>query len=110
MTWDAEANELFPQTVTLTAPGTMNNYGRQAAGSSPSTRRALVEYKMRRTRNVQGQEAMSSVAVYLSGSGGVSGITPEWTILLPDDSTRPILSVNRFPDETGNILEVVYLQ
>ncbi len=110
MSWDAEADELFPQSVTIAAPGSLNAYGRHAAGSSPAARACLIEYKMRQVRNVAGEESMSSIAVYLSGSGGVTNITPEWTLTLPDGTSRPILSVSRFPDETGDLIEVAYLQ
>ena len=111
MSWDAEAGSLFPHTITIEAPGALNNYGRttDAVGSGTS-KAAYVEYKMRQVRNGQGEQTMSSIAVYISGSGGTSGITPLWTLTLPDGTTRPILSVNRFADEDGDLIEVAYLQ
>lgn len=110
MSWDANVNDLFPHTVTLGAPGALNNYGRKAAPSTTSTRSALVEYKVRAVRKIDGAEVTSTIAVYLSGSGGTSGITTEWTLTLPDGTSRPILAVNRFADERGDLFEVVYLQ
>jgi hypothetical protein len=110
MPWDVEANDLFPHTVTITPPGAKNAYGREVAGVGGATRRALVEYTMRMVRDMKGDETLSSITVYLSGAGGVSGITPDWTLVLPDTSSRPILSVSRYPDETGDLIEVVHLQ
>jgi hypothetical protein len=109
MAWDAEMEDLLPHTVTLTAPGNRNAYGRLIPGASPSTRAALVEYKMRLVRTLDGTETSSSITVYLSGSGGVSGITPEWTLTLPDSTSRPILSVDRYADDDGDLYEVVHL-
>lgn len=110
MAWDVEANSLFPHTVTINPPGALNNYGRQADGSSPDTVPAYVEYKMRQVRNVKGELSASSITVYLSGEEGVKSITPEWKVILPDGSSRPIVSVSRYADEGGDMFEVVYLQ
>lgn len=110
MTWDPEADILFPHTVTLTAPGAVNSYGRKTAGTGPIERAALVEHKVRAIRKIDGTETASGVTVYLSGSGGVTGVTTDWTVVLPDDTSRPIVSVDRFADETGDLLEVIHLQ
>ncbi len=113
MAWDSEANDLFPHTVTLTAPGAVNGYGRKAVGGTPVTCSALVEYKMRMVRSGKGEETSSSIAVYLSGEDGVLNITTEWSLQLPGETeaqSRPILSVARYADEGGDLLEVAYLQ
>lgn len=110
MAWDPEANDLFPQQVTLTAPGALNDWGRKAAGASPTTVNALVEYKMRQVRNIKGDLAASSITVYLSGEDGLTNVATDWTITLPDGTSRPIMAVDRYPDEDGTMLEVVRLQ
>lgn len=109
MAWDSEADELFPHTVTLAAPTGLNAAGRHGWGTATS-RRALVEHKVREIRKVDGSSTSSSIAVYLNGSAGVTGVTPEWKLTLPDGTSRPILSVSRYADETGDLVEVVYLQ
>lgn len=113
MAWDPQANSLFPHTVTLTAPGALNQWGRKAPGAGPVEVKALVEYKMRQVRTVKGDLSASSIAVYLSGQGGVRDITPEWSLQLPGQAlaeARPIVSVARYADEQGDLLEVVFLQ
>lgn len=110
MAWDPEANSLFPHEVTLTAPGALNDWGRKVAGASPTTVNALVEYKMRQVRNVKGDLAASSITVYLSGANGLTGVATDWSITLPDGTSRPILSVARYPDEDGDMVEVLNLQ
>lgn len=110
MAWDPEANELFPHTVTLTAPGAVNQYGRHVDGASPDTVAAHVEYTMRQVRNIQGELTASSITVNISGVEGIKGVTPEWKVTLPDGTSRPIVSVSRHADENGDLWEVVHLQ
>jgi hypothetical protein len=110
MAWDPELNSLFPHTVTLTEPGTLNSYGRKAAGATSHSVSAHVEYKTRLVRKIDGTETMSSVSVYLSGADGVLNVTPEWAITLPDTTSRPIASIDRYADEDGDMVEVLHLQ
>jgi hypothetical protein len=109
MSWDSEADELYPHTVTLAPPGTMGGYGRATVGTAVS-RSALVEHKLREVRTKDGAVTTSTIAVYLNGSAGVLSVTPEWKLTLPDATSRPILSVARYADEDGDLHEIVYLQ
>lgn len=111
MTWDPSADELYPHYVTLVAPGAMNAYGRNAEGSPTLERSAHVEFKMRMVRDVAGEKTMSSVTVYINGQNGTCpNLTTEWKVTLPDGTSRPILSVDRYADEDGDLHEVIHLQ
>lgn len=106
--WEDDADELFPNRVTLSAPGTMNSYGRRSDGADTTDVACLIEHKMRQVRNVQGELTSSSTAIYFR-CDTIRDLTPDWQIVSPIDVARPIVSVARYSDEDGEFIEVAYL-
>lgn len=98
---------LLTQVVTVEVASTgLDGYGRPAYGD-PRTVPARVVGRTRLVRTVAGDERVSTVTVYL---GEVTGITPRDRLTLPAPfapSQPPILAVQRVPDVTGALHEVV---
>lgn len=83
----------------------LDQYGDAVYGSAVTVRCRVVE-KQRMTRNVSGQEMVSTTTIYVLGT---PGIDMEDRITLPDGTQPPILNVRMFPDENGPHHEEVYL-
>lgn len=117
MAWDDDLYELFPNTVQIISPGaTRNAHGRRVVGPPEETVQCLIEYKIRQVRNVKGENTSSSAAIYFPQGAVSFPDLPEladYVFVLPDDSRRPTVAVDRFYDEEGGTdnayLHVVYL-
>ena len=108
MTVDPELLELMPDTVTIQrATGDATEFGRPTFGET-LTLRCLIEGKLRRVLNMQGQEVISNVTVYLAES---PGIKPSDKLTLPA-RYRPrnptIKNVAYYSDQFGPYCEVIY--
>ena len=88
--------DMLNQTVTYKALSSRDSYGAPTYGAATSYD-ARVVYKSKFLRKSDGADVMATGAVWLQGAPAVS---PEGLLTLPDGTTPPILSVERFPDET----------
>lgn len=95
---------LMPHTVTIQPLTGRDEYSRPTYGPGIQYR-ARVVGKQKLVRAADGSERVSATTIYVVG---VSGISPEDRITLPDGSQPPILAVSRMPDERGDHHEVVY--
>jgi hypothetical protein len=101
---DPELRDMFPHEVAVTAGRGLDGiYGHQTGGTT-KTYRAQVVWQNKLVRNAQGEQVVSACQVILYG---VSGVTVEDAITLPDGTSPAIISVERFPDDSGDYVERV---
>lgn len=101
----AEWLNMCPHTITVEPFASVDLYGNYSYGA-PVTYRARVQGKMMMIANMQGEEVVSRVQVYL-----MEPVGPKDRVTLPAtfQPTQPsILSVQRVSDENGSHHTVVY--
>ena len=84
----------------------MDQYGQDAYGA-PLSYRARVQGKIRKITTVQGEEAVSTITVYVAGMG----IVPQDRLTLPSPfvpAQPKILDVGIVSDENGSHHTVLY--
>lgn len=97
--------DLMPDDVVWTPLSGRDDYGKPTFGSPVEFAARLVrEHKL--VRNAAGETVVSTAHVWI---GGVPEIGPEDRVTLADGTHPPIVSVERFPDETGPSHTKVYL-
>ncbi len=96
---DAQFKKLMPDTVTVVATGTRNNYGELSYGSATEYT-ARVEKKQRMIRTDDGDSLKSETAVFIYGDASLA-LDSELT--LPDGTARVIYAIDTVTDETGNV-------
>jgi hypothetical protein len=99
---EQELLALLKQTVSI-AGTTTNKYDEQVPGT-PTSYPARVEYNNVLVKDSQGKEVVSKAQVILDGTVSVGSLDE---ITLPDGTKPIILSIEKNPDETGNIHHVV---
>lgn len=103
MTLDPALVKDMRDEVTLIAPGTRDVYG-ESTGGAQTTAQCRVSYRTNVMRDVSGRASPERGTVTLREPAGV---TTGWEVVLPDGSTPRIIQVDRIPDETGWVLEVI---
>lgn len=94
---DAALKELLKQTVTFEPYTGRNSYGKETYGAAvPQPARVTEELVM--VRQPDGSEKLAKTLVRLDGNAVVDSRD---RITLPDGTHPAILSVARFPDESG---------
>lgn len=97
--------DLAVQTVSVKHPtGTESLYGKRALGVA-TVYKARVVSTEKQLRMTNGDEVVARTVAEVFGAEGLS---TECEITLPDGSKPPVLSVESFPDETGDHYERVY--
>ena len=91
-------SDLMNQTVSHAEFAGRSEYGKPTYGS-PVDYSARVVYKQKLVRRPDGSEVVSQGEVWLQSNVSV---TSEDEITLPDNTTPPILAVERFSDETSS--------
>jgi len=91
--------EWFSSTVTIEPYTGQNLYGEPDYGDAVEYP-ALIRYRTRKVLDREGREVVSSAQVYLNGD---VGIDVRDRITLPDGTSPVIISIEKYPDETGNI-------
>jgi hypothetical protein len=97
--------DMCPHTVTVEPFVSLDPYLKYTYGP-PVTYRARVQGKNQMITTVQGEDVVSSVQVYLSGT-----VTPQDRITLPSPfspSQPSILAIGQVSDESGSHHQVVY--
>lgn len=102
---DEDLRGLMKDTVTLAAPSTKNNYGEVtfAAGTNYTAR------VVKKTEWIRDRTGEMKQAIGVVWTDRVTGATPEYKITLPDNTTPPILHVDKYPDDSGDYFEKIYL-
>jgi len=96
--------DLMPHLVDHAEYAGRADYGAVSYGS-PVSYTARVTYKNQRVRIADGSEVVARGTVWIAGT---PSIDPEDQITLPDDSTPPILSVEKYADEDGDLFVKVF--
>lgn len=96
-------SDLMTQTMEWEPRTGLDEYSRPTYGSATTVRCRVVN-RPRMTRDVNGQEVVSSTTVYCDGNPGIG---PEDRITLPSGDQPLILRVNSYPDETGQVYQEV---
>lgn len=98
--------DLFTQTVIWRALTGRDDFGKPTYGAGTSLSARVVR-KNKLIRDTNGDEVVSSAQAHINGN---SDIAPDDQVELPDGDTPHILSVERFPDETGYIYTRVFFR
>ena len=102
MTWDPALDELLTETVYFSTASAQTRYGVKTFSTAQTSARARIVVRQSEVRTAQGQTVMSAATVWVKSTGAISA---EDRITLPagilPTSQPPILSVERYPDETG---------
>ena len=100
MSLDAAFLEYMTQEITVAKFASENAHGDRSFSTSTTTHKARIQFKQHLTVNSQGQEVVARGLAFLgaSSSGVMPGLTPTDQVTLPDGTTPPILSVDRFAD------------
>lgn len=101
-----EWHDMMPDTVSVEPFSGVDQYGAYSYGTAVSYR-ARAQGRMRMITDVNGEQRMSQVTVYISGTG----IGPQDRLTLPArfSPTQPsILSVQPVSDEHGTHHTVIY--
>ena len=99
MTWEADFDDLMKSTVTVQHFTGYDNYGASAFGAAVSYKARIV-YEPKRVLAQNGQEAISSVQVWISGSTSPS-MNVKDQITLPNGTQPVILRLDQVYDESG---------
>ena len=97
-------SDMFPDTITVKQLSSRDEYGKPTYGSGTDYSGRVV-YKNSMVRSREGEEVLAKGHVWLKGT---PTIDPEDQLLLPDSTTPPILSTEKYPDEDGDHHVKVY--
>lgn len=89
--------DMMPDTITHEPLTGRDDYGKPTHGASVEYP-ARVVYKAKWLEAKDGSQVLAKAIVWI---GGIPTISPEDKIVLPDSTTPPILSIERYPDEDG---------
>jgi hypothetical protein len=90
--------ELFSQSASLSAPSTVDKYGKRTFSASPVVVPAHLVAEVILTRSPDGREVVETGRVYLYGA---QTVTTDYKIALSDGSTPVILGVDSPHDNIG---------
>jgi len=96
-------SDLMTQEVTWEPRTGLDEYSRPTYGAATAVRCRVVG-RPRMTRDVDGQEVVSTTTIYCDGNPGIS---PVDRVTLPDGSQPVILRVESYPDENGQVYQQV---
>jgi hypothetical protein len=102
-----EFEDLLADTITLEPPTGTDEYEKPTYGAAVTVK-AHLSGKLRKVRDLQGEERVSTLSATVNGTPGA---TPAWRITLPvgwDPPQPQILAVLKAADENGAHHEVVY--
>lgn len=99
MTWETDFDDLMKSTVTVKHFTGYDNYGASAFGTAASYNARIV-YEPKRILAQNGQEAVSSVQVWISGSVPPA-MNVKDQITLPDGTKPVIMRLDQVYDESG---------
>lgn len=106
MSFINDLRDLLPDTATWAPLTGRDQYGAPTYGAGTTYACRLVRaHKL--IRNSAGDQVVSSAHVWLAGTPAVA---PDDRVTLSDDTTPPILSVERFQDEDGASHTKVYFR
>ncbi len=91
--------ELMPQSITVATRASRSADGHVTFSTSATTYRARVVNSRAQVRDDSGVMRVARYEVWVNST---AILAPDSKFTLPDGSTPPILSVDVFPDETGN--------
>lgn len=97
--------DFCPHSITVEPFASVDQYGAYTYGA-PVVYRARVQGKNQVITNMMGEEAVSTIQVYLNGT-----VTPQDRVTLPAPfvPTQPnILAIQRVSDESGQHHQVIY--
>jgi hypothetical protein len=100
MSFPAALLDLMPSTIKVSTRTTHSNYGEPSFATSTSSYRARIVEKPGYLRDGTGEEISYSHVVWVASTGAVS-ITASDRVTLPGGVVRPVLAVERYPDEDG---------
>jgi hypothetical protein len=103
MSVDPELLTLMPHSVTIEPFASVDSHGKSTYGSGVAYQCQVVK-KSRLYRAANGTTAVSSTQVILSSSPGVD---PKARLTLTGGLVVPIVQVNSYPDENGNLFDEV---
>ena len=93
----------FTDTVTVTSPAALNEWGEPTGAATVRTVGARVEYGAREVRDQAGQIVVSSARILMSVD---ETLTFADKLTLEDGRLRPVIAMNRHTDLTARYLEV----
>lgn len=99
--------DLLDSTLRVSTRTTHNNYGEPAFAASTATYRARLVERPGLLRDGDDEGAAYSHIAWVASTGGTS-ITVTDRVTLPGGIVRPLLRVERYPDESGPHHVVVY--
>ena len=106
MALDVEFLDMLTETVAIKPWSSQDEYTEPTYGTSVNYK-ARVSGKRTLVRNAEGQEVVSTHAVYL---GQYLAASTKDEITLPDGTKPPVLSVKQSPDDAGGYATVLYLE
>ena len=98
MALDSEFLSMMPDTVTVYAKSSLDNYGKRTWSASGTSYSARIEPAIELARTEDGREVTVIATIYLYGS---PTLTTDHKIVMPDSSVPVIVSVTVHNDETG---------
>lgn len=99
--------DLMPDTITVEPWVSRDVHNQDTYGTTPVTYSVYIQGKTRAVRSVKGEEVVSTVAIH-----GTSGLSTDDRVTLPArfvPRQPPIINIDRFVDQDGARVEVVYL-
>lgn len=97
---------LMPDTVTWAALTGRDQYAKPTYGSGTTfTARVVRQHKL--VRDAAGDQIVSTAHAWLAGSPAIS---PQDKVTLSDGTSPPIITIERFPDESGPSHTKVYFR
>ncbi len=108
---DSALLEYMDELVTVAKFSNKNAHGDRTYSTSTTRHQCRQEIRQHLIVNTQGQEVVARSTLFLgaSSSGVIAGLTPDDRITLPDGTTPPILSVDRFGSASLARHEVAHL-
>jgi hypothetical protein len=103
----SDFGDMLPHEVTI-APKTGSDRFNKTTYGAAVEHKALVVDAVQMVRAQNGQVTVSNTTVYLDGPCN-DELDAESRVVLPSGRSYPILSINRFPDEHGDYIAVVYM-
>lgn len=104
MSFATEFRDLMTDTVTHYALSSRDAYGTPSYGAGTSYPARVVR-KHKLVRDAAGQQVVSTAQAWL---GGTPAITPQDKVTLSDNSSPPIVAIERYQDEVGASHTVVF--
>lgn len=100
MTFPSAFLSLMDSTIKISTRTTHSNYGEPSFAATTSSYRARIVEKPGFFRDGAGEEINYSHTIWIASTGSVS-ITVSDRVTLPGGTIRPVLAVERYPDEDG---------